>query len=147
VARTAQQDYGSWCGCEVRYPFLDRRLVEFCLSIPLEQLTRPGETRSLMRRSLRGIVCEKILTRRSKNVPARPIGAAVEREWERLSQLFNRPMVEQYGLARGTSVKEALRRARHGTEKLLGLLLITIVLEEWLRQATAHRWLLSPAES
>jgi asparagine synthase (glutamine-hydrolysing) len=147
VARTAQQDYGSWCGCEVRYPFLDRRLVEFCLSIPLDQLTRPGETRSLMRRALRGIVCERILTRRSKNAPARPIGAAVEREWQRLSQLFSRPLVEQYGLASGSALKEALRRARHGTERFLGLLVITIVLEEWLRQATAQRWLLSPGMS
>src|SRR5262249_27045704 len=39
---------------EVRYPFLDQNLIEFILSIPGEQLLRPGERRSLMRRALIG---------------------------------------------------------------------------------------------
>jgi asparagine synthase (glutamine-hydrolysing) len=141
IARTAQQDYASWCGGDVRYPFVDRRLVEFCLSIPLEQLTRPGETRSLMRRALRGIVPERVLTRRSKNVPAQPIGDAVEREWARLARLFSQPLLEQYGLAAAAELAPALRRARHGAEKFLGPLLWAVVLEEWLQQASARRWL------
>jgi len=145
VARTAQQDYRSLCGCDVRYPFLDRRLVEFCLSLPLEQLTRPGETRSLMRRSLRGIVPETVLSRRSKNLPAEPIGAAVDREWERLTRLFSRPLLEQYDLVHAPALDQSLRRARHGTEKFLGPLLWAIVLEEWLQQASARQWLLPPA--
>jgi asparagine synthase (glutamine-hydrolysing) len=142
IARTAQQDYASWCGCDVRYPFVDRRLVEFCLSIPLEQLTRPGETRSLMRRALRGIVPEKVLLRRSKNVPAQPIGHAIEREWTRVSRLFERPLLQEYGIASGAGLEQALRRARHGAEKFLGPLLWAIVLEEWLQQASARRWVL-----
>jgi asparagine synthase (glutamine-hydrolysing) len=144
VARTSQQDYASWCGCDVRYPFVDRRLVEFCLSIPLEQLTRPGETRSLMRRALGGIVPERILNRRSKNVPAQPIGDAIGREWTRLSRLLSAPLVEQYGLASAAGLAEALRRARHGAEKFIGPLLWVIVLEEWLQQAQARRWLRPP---
>jgi asparagine synthase (glutamine-hydrolysing) len=148
IARTSQQDYASWCGCDVRYPFVDRRLVEFCSSIPLDQLTRPGETRSLMRRALRGIVPDRVLMRRSKNLPAQPIGEAIEREWPRLSRLFSqRPLLEQHGLASGAGLEQALRRARHGAEKFLGPLLWAIVLEEWLQQATARRWLLPPAKA
>jgi asparagine synthase (glutamine-hydrolysing) len=146
VARTAQGDYQFWCGCDVRYPFLDRRLVEFCLSIPLEQLTRPGETRSLMRRSLGGVVPARILARRSKNHPARPIGVAIDREWERLARLFSRPLLEQYELASAPGLGQALRRARHGAENFLGSLLWAIVLEEWMRQALARRWLRPPAQ-
>ena len=41
---------------EGRYPYLDQNLIEFILSIPASQLLRPGERRSLMRRSLVGIV-------------------------------------------------------------------------------------------
>ena len=37
---------------EARYPYLDQNLIEFILSIPADQLLRPGERRSLMRRSL-----------------------------------------------------------------------------------------------
>jgi asparagine synthase (glutamine-hydrolysing) len=147
VARTSQQDYASWCGCDVRYPFVDRRLVEFCLSIPLEQLTRPGETRSLMRRALAGIVPERVLHRRSKNVPAQPIGDAIARDWTRLSRLLSAPLLEQHGLASAAGLAEALRRARHGAERFLGPLLWAIVLEEWMHQAQARRWLRPPARS
>jgi asparagine synthase (glutamine-hydrolysing) len=41
---------------EVRYPFFDRRLIEFCLSIPGEQKLRAGWTRSVMRRAMTGIL-------------------------------------------------------------------------------------------
>ncbi len=37
---------------EARYPYLDQNLIQFLLSIPADQLLRPGERRSLMRRSL-----------------------------------------------------------------------------------------------
>jgi len=53
---------------EYRFPYMDRDLVEFILSIPREQLVRPGARRSLMRRSLRGIVPDCILNRRRKAV-------------------------------------------------------------------------------
>src|SRR5207237_6914028 len=36
---------------EMRYPYLDQSFAEFLLSIPVEQLLRPGERRSLMRRA------------------------------------------------------------------------------------------------
>src|SRR5207248_3141132 len=35
---------------ETRYPYLDRNLVEFAYSIPREQIVRPNQRRSLMRR-------------------------------------------------------------------------------------------------
>ena len=43
---------------ERRYPFLDRDLLEFLFAIPREQLVRPHQRRSLMRRALAGIVPE-----------------------------------------------------------------------------------------
>ena len=55
---------------EARYPFLDQTLIEFVLSIPASQFLRPGERRSLMRRSLAGIVPQEILSRRTKQVGA-----------------------------------------------------------------------------
>jgi len=38
------------------YPYLDRDLLEFLFSVPPDQLIRPGQRRSLMRRALSGIV-------------------------------------------------------------------------------------------
>jgi asparagine synthase (glutamine-hydrolysing) len=51
---------------EKRYPYLDRDLMEFLFAIPPDQLLRPNQRRSLMRRSLKGIVPEGVLNRRRK---------------------------------------------------------------------------------
>lgn len=56
---------------EKRYPYLDRDLLEFLLAIPREQLLRPGNRRSLLRRALASTVPAEILNRRSKAYVAR----------------------------------------------------------------------------
>ena len=48
------------------YPFAHRPLVEFMLAIPGSIVTAPGETRSLMRRALAGIVPPRVIGRQSK---------------------------------------------------------------------------------
>ena len=56
---------------ERRYPFLDRDLLEYLYAIPREQVVRPNQRRSLMRRALVGIVPAEILNRRRKAFLAR----------------------------------------------------------------------------
>jgi asparagine synthase (glutamine-hydrolysing) len=53
-------------GLEVRYPFFDRRLMEFCLAIPAKQKLRNGWTRSVMRRAIAGIVPAEVQWRPGK---------------------------------------------------------------------------------
>ncbi|MBI4611279.1 MAG: asparagine synthase (glutamine-hydrolyzing) [Candidatus Rokubacteria bacterium] len=53
-------------GMELRYPFLDSRLVEFVLSIPWERRTRDGERKWILRRSMQGIVPDTIRSRQGK---------------------------------------------------------------------------------
>jgi len=48
------------------YPYLDRDLLEFLFAIPPDQLLRPGQRRSLMRRALNGVVPEELLNRKRK---------------------------------------------------------------------------------
>jgi asparagine synthase (glutamine-hydrolysing) len=52
-------------------PYYDRDLVQFLLAVPEEQLLRPAERRSLMRRSLRGLLPESVRTRKTKWIGAR----------------------------------------------------------------------------
>ena len=73
---------------EARYPYLDQNLIEFILSIPASQLLRPGERRSLMRRSLAGIVPEEILSRRTKQVGARTPVLVLEKHWDELQNIY-----------------------------------------------------------
>ena len=53
-------------GVEVRHPFFDKRLVEFCLALPPGQSLKDGWTRSILRRSLGGILPEAIQWRVGK---------------------------------------------------------------------------------
>lgn len=50
-------------GVEVRYPFFDRRLADFVLSIPPEHRLPSGSYRVLQRRAMRGLLPEAILSR------------------------------------------------------------------------------------
>jgi asparagine synthase (glutamine-hydrolysing) len=49
-----------------RYPFCDRRLVEFCLAIPASQKLRNGWTRMIMRRAMAGILPNEVRWRAGK---------------------------------------------------------------------------------
>lgn len=51
---------------ESRVPFLDYRLAEFVLALPLQHKLRQGRTKALMRTALRGLVPDEILDRRDK---------------------------------------------------------------------------------
>lgn len=53
-------------GLEARVPFLDYRLVEFCLGLPFDDKIRGATTKHLLRRALRGVVPDAVLDRRDK---------------------------------------------------------------------------------
>jgi asparagine synthase (glutamine-hydrolysing) len=51
---------------ETRYPFFDRRLIEFCLALPPGQKLQNGWTRSILRRAMTGILPPEIQWRQDK---------------------------------------------------------------------------------
>jgi asparagine synthase (glutamine-hydrolysing) len=51
---------------EVRMPFMDYRLVEYCFSLPTESKLGGGYTKRILRDAMKGIVPEEILTRTFK---------------------------------------------------------------------------------
>lgn len=54
-------------GIESRHPFFDKRLVEFCLSLPVRQKIRDGWTRVVQREAMRGVLPEELRTRPDKS--------------------------------------------------------------------------------
>lgn len=48
--------YGAASGVEMRHPFMDKRLIEYCLALPPEQSLSGGWPRTIMRRAMEGIV-------------------------------------------------------------------------------------------
>jgi asparagine synthase (glutamine-hydrolysing) len=118
---------------EARYPYLDRELVEFTLSISPDQLLRPGERRSLMRRSLVGVVPQEILSRRTKQYAARTEIIMLERNWEALQKLFESPLSATLGFIDRLSFSRGLGDAVHGRRIPMLRLIKVISLELWLR--------------
>ncbi len=61
---------------EVRLPFLDHRLAEFCFGLPPDLLLSGATTKVILRDAMRGIVPDKILDRKDKLAYAPP-----QRQW------------------------------------------------------------------
>ena len=57
---------GGACGVEYRFPFFDKRLAEFCLSLPPEQKLNRGWNRIVMRRAMEGILPKEVQWRGGK---------------------------------------------------------------------------------
>lgn len=64
--------YAAANGIEARHPFMDRRLVEYCLALPPSQSMSEGWTRVVMRRAMDGIVPDGIRWRVGKASLAAP---------------------------------------------------------------------------
>ena len=58
--------YAASFSIEARHPFMDKRLIEFCLALPPEQKLDGGFGRLVMRRALTGILPEKVQWRGGK---------------------------------------------------------------------------------
>jgi len=84
---------------EARYPFFDRRLMEFCLSLPPEQKLHQGWTRFVMRRAMAGILPHEVQWRISKaNLSPNFKRRLLDYERETLDEvILNEPQViEEY---------------------------------------------------
>lgn len=117
---------------ERRYPYLDRDLMEFIFAIPRAQLVRPGQTRSLMRRALRGIVPDQILFRKRKAYAVR--GDIVDLE-KAAHQLTNASelMVSLWGIVDPAVLLKSLQNVGRGGSNPNVNLTRTLGVELWLR--------------
>lgn len=118
---------------EKRYPYLDRDLLEFLFAVPREQLVRPGQRRSLMRRALVGIVPDEVLNRKRKAFVVRAPLAAISAESFQFAEMTRDMRVSSLGIVDANGFSEALRKAGHGQEVPAVALMRTRGIELWLR--------------
>lgn len=119
--------------CEKRYPYLDRDLVEYMYSIPREQLVRPGQRRSLIRRALADIVPNEILDRKRKAYVTRGPTSHVAAELDRLLDFGQKMLLSSLGVVDASRFSNALRATALGQQIPLVLVMRTLALEIWLR--------------
>jgi asparagine synthase (glutamine-hydrolysing) len=118
---------------EYRYPYLDKDLVTFLMSIPREQLLRPNRRRSLMRRALVGIVPHEVLERKAKAFQLRGVLQALQRARPFLEGLFQRSRLIEEGCINPDLFRSALRKACEGDAAYTRTLIRTIAMELWLQ--------------
>ena len=66
------EQYAAAWGIEARHPFMDKRLVEYCLALPSEQSFNEGWSRVVMRRAMKDVVPKRIHSRVGKASLAAP---------------------------------------------------------------------------
>lgn len=123
--------------CERRYPYLDRDLLEFLFAVSPEQLVRPGQRRSLMRRALRDIVPAQVLNRKRKAFVSRAPRLAIRDQWDEFAN--GELLCASLGVVDSARLLDAMKQVQSGKDIPLVPLVRTLSLEGWLRQLADRR--------
>lgn len=123
---------------EVRFPYLDRDLLEFLYAIPREQIVRLGQRRSLMKRALVGIVPDELLNRRRKAFVPPDLPKDSSTEWPSLVEVGSRIVGSSTTFIDPDRFLKALQKARGDEEAPIDMLRSALTLEFWLHHLTVH---------
>lgn len=129
---------------ELRYPYLDRDLLEFLYAIPRQQLVRPKERRSLMRRALKGIVPDEVLNRRRKAFVIRSPIITISEQLTRIADKKELTM-SSLGVVDRAQLLEEMRRAVCGADVPIVPLLRAFTLEAWITTLVGRKVLADAA--
>jgi asparagine synthase (glutamine-hydrolysing) len=120
---------------ERRFPFLDRPLFEFLVSVPRDQILRPGQRRSLLRRALSGILPSEILLRKTKTGQSQCYIATINKHWRQIEEITRDPLTCALGYFNRSALYQALCELKSGRSPVfMSRLLRSLSLEIWLRE-------------
>ena len=120
------------------YPYLDRDLLEFLFAIPPDQLFRPGQRRSLMRRALTGVVPQELLQRKRKAFVIRGPLMAISSQFPNLVEHAPRMLVNSIGLLLSKPFIAELEQARSGQPLAITPIIRAFAMERWFQNVS--RW-------
>lgn len=122
-------------GLEVRSPFLDHRLVEFCMGLAPRLKRRGGSGKLLLKRAASGLIPQRHI-RRSKSGFNAPVAHWLAREWRDVTEgAFASDALGHDGGLDGDQVRALYRehlssRRDHGYV-LFSLLMLSFWIERW----------------
>jgi len=128
----------SMFGMEMAFPFLDRDLISFLMSIPGEVQTRAGVPKAILRDGMRGLVPEAILSRRWKADFLHLILEGMQRDYQHLVQwLGSDGLAVGFGYVEREVMQERLARLQHllhdGTDAAATRIMEILGLSVWLQ--------------
>lgn len=130
---------------EKRYPYLDRDLLEFIFGIPREQLVRPGQRRSLMRRALAGVVPDEVLNRRRKAFVIRSPLQTLSLDFANLRKASQQIFAGNLGILSPVALRQAIENAPHQQNPPVLPMIRLLRLERWFRHLAQRGLLERPA--
>jgi asparagine synthase (glutamine-hydrolysing) len=109
---------GASHGVEPAFPFLDRDLVEFVISLPGDVLVRDGVPKSLLRHSLAGVVPAQILQRRTKADFTLDVNRSAREHFSAIADLLAPgALVVELGYVDADKLRRGLTAARTAIEQ------------------------------
>jgi asparagine synthase (glutamine-hydrolysing) len=118
---------------EYRYPLLDRDLTDFLLRVPPEQIRRPGNRRSLMRRTLQQLIVPEVLERKRKAIPTHGATLFIAEHRTAIEALFQESVLGSVGYVEDKRLRTFLHEGAAALPAWTRSLMRTIELEIWLR--------------
>lgn len=100
-------------GLEVAFPFLDRDLVSFLMSIPGDMQAWKGVPKAILREALRGVLPEAIRERRWKADFSHLVNEGMEQDYPQLVQCLQaEEMAVKFGYIKGAALRQGLARMK-----------------------------------
>lgn len=131
---TVLQDIANRAGMKYSFPFLDRRLVEFVLALPAEQVGLPGNSRRVLRDATSGILPESVRRRQDKTSLLELCNLGIyERSINEIRKFLDRSQAVERGFIRGDWLASELSHPIGFTREGL-ILWLVVCLESWLQK-------------
>ena len=116
---------------ETRAPFLDVDVMELAFSMPGHLKIRRGERKYVLKRAMKGLLPESVLTRGKEGFSI-PMKSWLRREWAPMMQdLLGPDRVGRRGWLEPAQVTRRVREHLEGTQNHAHLLFSLMVLERW----------------
>ena len=126
---------------EIRYPFFDRRLIEFLIAIPAGQFWRRDQTKFILRAAMKDILPESVRTRRGKAEFSPVIDAEMTGfRSVQVEEIFGTSLMAQWGILNRSRLLELNRRYQKAPmASEAGQLTFLLGLELWFRSIVQEK--------
>jgi len=133
LSNELQDRFDARLGIEGRYPYYDRRLIEFALALPEDQRWRNDQTKYVLRQAMKGLLPDSVSRRRSKAEFSHLYKEALVRE--SADKVFKSLRLVAGGYVDARVATELLNGCMRGDLPPLGPAWMILALEYWFRAA------------
>jgi asparagine synthase (glutamine-hydrolysing) len=126
-------------GVEKCFPYADIDLVEFVLSMPPEERTRPPRAKWLLRDAMTGVIPEMIRMKQFQPTGDGTFMLRLQADQSYLRHIVRRAVLGDYGLVDAIEVRKAFESIIQGDGRELNHFVRFLIAEFWLRKLRGQR--------